>query len=89
MVKASTSDHSIPFAYPALFRSIVGALQYLTITRPDLAFSVIQAYQHMHAPSVSDFAAVKSLLQYLQGTLDHGLVNQPSSFQLATFSDSD
>lgn len=77
------------FAYPALFRRIVGALQYLTITRPDLAFAVNQACQHMHSPTVGDFASVKRLLRYLKGTIDHGLVFQPSSFILQAFSDSD
>lgn len=38
VIKTSASaSGSAPFAYPALFRSIVGDLQYLTITRPDLA----------------------------------------------------
>jgi hypothetical protein len=32
------------------YRSIVGALQYLTITRPDLAFAVQQACLYMHDP---------------------------------------
>lgn len=89
VVKTSSTDCSTPFAYPALFRSIVGALQYLTITRPDIAFSVNQACQHMHAPTVSDFASVKRLLRYLKGTFDHGLVYQPSSFVLTAFFDSD
>ncbi|XP_058209850.1 uncharacterized mitochondrial protein AtMg00810-like [Rhododendron vialii] len=91
MVKASVlpSDSSAPFAFPALFRSIVGALQYLTITRPGIAFSVNQACQHMHAPTVANFAAVKRLLRYLKGTLEHGLVYQPSFFALNAYSDSD
>lgn len=42
----------------------------------------------MHAPTVSDFASVKRLFRYLKGTLDHGLVYQPSSFVLTAFSDS-
>ena len=34
----------------ALYRSIVGALQYLTLTRPDLQYAVHQVCLHMHAP---------------------------------------
>jgi hypothetical protein len=32
------------------YRSLAGALQYLTVTRPDLAFAVQQACLHMHDP---------------------------------------
>lgn len=85
----SPINASAPFASPTLCRSIVGALQYLTITRPDLAFSINQACQHMHAPTMGHFATVKRLLCYLKSTLDHGLIFQPSSFLLQAFSDSD
>lgn len=62
VIKPNPSSVSFaPFSSPVLFRSIVGALQYLTITHPDLAFAVNQACQHMHSPTVGDFAAVKRL----------------------------
>ncbi|XP_028098528.1 uncharacterized protein LOC114298197 [Camellia sinensis] len=83
-----SSDSHIPFRQPELYRSIVGALQYLTITRPDLSLSVNQACQHMHAPTVRHFASVKRLLRFIQGTLTHGLTFSPSSFDLQAFSDS-
>ena len=40
--------------YPALYRSIVGALQYLNMTRPDIAFAVNQACRSMHSPQSTD-----------------------------------
>jgi histone deacetylase 1/2 len=41
------------------YRSIVGALQYLTITRPDLAFAVNKACQYLHSPTTEHWTAVK------------------------------
>ena len=35
-------------AYPQLYRSIVGALQYVTITRPKISFSINWVCQYMH-----------------------------------------
>lgn len=35
------------------YRSIVGALQYLTLTRPELAFSVNKVCQFLHVPTTS------------------------------------
>ncbi|XP_028078666.1 uncharacterized protein LOC114280487 [Camellia sinensis] len=81
-----TSD--LPFANPSLYRTLVGSLQYLTITRPDLSLAVNQACQHMHAPTNGDFAAIKRLLRFVQGTLSHGLTYTPSTFDLHVFSDS-
>jgi Reverse transcriptase (RNA-dependent DNA polymerase) len=40
------------FDDPQLYRSIVGALQYVTITRPEISFAVNQVSQFMHTPIV-------------------------------------
>ena len=67
--KASVSNLSAaPFEDTALYRSIVGALQYLTLTIPDLAFTVNQACQHMHQPTAIHFTVLKRILRYLKGT---------------------
>ncbi|XP_019155792.1 PREDICTED: uncharacterized protein LOC109152546 [Ipomoea nil] len=72
------------------YRRIVGALQYLTITRPDLAFSVNRLCQHMHSPTTEHWGLVKRVLRYIKGTLDYGLQLTPSSTSgIHAFSDSD
>ncbi|XP_028110014.1 uncharacterized protein LOC114308604 [Camellia sinensis] len=88
-VKPGLPRHSDePFANPPMYRSIVEALQYLTITRPDISFAVNQLYQHMHNPTVGHYAAVKRLLRFNKGTISHGLTYTPSSFDLHAYSDS-
>lgn len=41
------------FEDPHLFQSIVGALQYATLTRPDLSFAVNKVSQFMHSPTLN------------------------------------
>ena len=60
-------------ADPTDYRSMVGALQYLTMTRPDIAYDVHMVSQFMHAPRTSHLHAVKRIFRYLQGTPDLGL----------------
>ncbi|XP_042983338.1 uncharacterized mitochondrial protein AtMg00810-like [Carya illinoinensis] len=75
---------------PSLYRSVVGSLQYLLFSRPDLAFSVNQVCLFMHAPRVSHWQAMKCILRFLEQTLNYGLLITPSpSPQLAAFSDTD
>jgi hypothetical protein len=74
---------------PTSYRQVVGALQYCTLTRPEIAYSVNQLCQHMHAPSSTHWIATKQVLRYLQGTTDHGLYYTKSPLQLNAFCDSD
>lgn len=64
-----------------LYRSIVGALQYATLTRSKIAYSVNKVCQFMHSPTVIHWQAVKRIIRYLKGTFDHGLVFK-RSFEL-------
>jgi hypothetical protein len=59
------------------YRSIVGALQYITLTRPDLSFSVNKVCQFLHAPTTLHWIAVKRILWYLCGSLKLGITFTP------------
>nr|GEV57772.1 putative reverse transcriptase domain-containing protein [Tanacetum cinerariifolium] len=61
------------FLDPTHYRSLAGALQYLTFTRPDISYAVQKICLHMHASYDSHMHALKRILRYLQGTLDYGL----------------
>jgi hypothetical protein len=74
---------------PTTYRQVVGALQYCTLTRPEIAYSVNQLCQHMHAPSSTHWITAKRVLRYLNGTIDHGLHYTKSNLQLNAFCDSD
>ena len=51
------------------YRSIVGGLQYLTLTRPDLSFAVNKVCQFLHAPTSQHWTTVKRILRYVKCTL--------------------
>jgi Reverse transcriptase (RNA-dependent DNA polymerase) len=63
----------------SLYRSVVGALQYVTITCPEISFAVNRMSQFMQSPTSCHWAAVKRILRYLKGTINYGLFIQPSS----------
>jgi hypothetical protein len=65
-------------------------LQYLTFTRPDIAYAVQQVCLHMHDPRDSHLTAMKRILRYLRGTPDYGLLLCRSrSTDLAVYTDAD
>jgi histone deacetylase 1/2 len=72
------------------YRSLVGGLQYLTITRPDLSYAINRVCQFLHAPRDSHMTDVKRILRYLRHTAQFGLHfrSNPSTV-LAAFSDAD
>lgn len=57
-----------------LYRSVVGALQYVTLTRLEISYSVNNVCQFMHNPKVIHWQLVKWILRYLKGTLNNGLL---------------
>jgi hypothetical protein len=55
------------------YHSLAGALQYLTLTRPDLPYAVQQVCLFMHDPREPHLAMLKLVLRYVKGTLSTGL----------------
>ncbi|PKU80918.1 Retrovirus-related Pol polyprotein from transposon TNT 1-94 [Dendrobium catenatum] len=74
---------------PVMYRRITGSLQYLTLTRPDISFSVNLLSQHMHQPQPNHVFLLKRLLRYIQGTLHYGIPIHKSNFRLSAYSDAD
>jgi len=54
-----------PVFDPLDFRSLAGALQYLTFTRLDIAYAVQQVCLHMHDPREPHLTALKRILRYV------------------------
>ncbi|KAK2979414.1 hypothetical protein RJ640_029963 [Escallonia rubra] len=72
------------------FRQLVGSLIYLTITRPDIAYSVGVVSQFMDKPQIPHLNVAKKILRYVEGTLEYGLRYKKSdSFLLSGFIDTD
>ncbi|XP_019157723.1 PREDICTED: uncharacterized protein LOC109154370 [Ipomoea nil] len=84
------SPSTDPYENPTQYRRLAGALQYLTITRPDLSYAVNRICQFMHAPTDEHWDMLKWVLRYVKGTLTYGLrlTASPSS-DVHAYSDSD
>ena len=62
-----------PVSDPTLYRSLAGALQYLTFTCLDISGAFQQVCLFMHAPRQPHLIALKRILRYIHGTMDLGL----------------
>ena len=72
------------------FRRLVGKLNYLTVTRLDIAhpFSIIS--QYMSSPIVDHWVAVEQILCYLKGALGRGILySNHGHNRLECFTESD
>ncbi|WVZ96850.1 hypothetical protein U9M48_042433 [Paspalum notatum var. saurae] len=85
-----SEDAGAPVADPTAYRSLAGALQYPTFTRPDITYAIQQVCLHMHDPQEPHLTALKRLLRYLRDTVDHGLLlHRSSSTELVVYTDTD
>ncbi|XP_019451840.1 PREDICTED: uncharacterized protein LOC109353939 [Lupinus angustifolius] len=60
-----TSSDGVPLSEPTLYRTLVGSLVYLTITRPDIAYAVHIVSQFVSSPTTVHWAVVLRILRYL------------------------
>lgn len=75
---------------PTYYRSLVGALQYLTLTRPEIAHSVHEVCKFMGTPRSTHLQAAKRILWYVKGSIGASLLFRPSpSNCLTVYVDSD
>ena len=56
------------------YRRLVGKLNYLTVTRPDITHSFSVVSQYMSSPIVDNWAAVEHILCYLKGASGLGIL---------------
>ena len=84
------ADMNTPFVDETLYRQLVGSLNYLTLTRPDIAYSVGLVSRFMSKPQQTHFKVAKRILRYIKGTINMGLFfDVNSAFILQGYTNSD
>ncbi|KAI7951918.1 hypothetical protein MJO28_007602 [Puccinia striiformis f. sp. tritici] len=74
LVKASKAERIALLESGKNYRSLVGALNYLSVTtRPDITFAVSTLSQHLNRPGTLHWEAGIQVFRYLKGTRDIGL----------------
>lgn len=71
---ALSSTSPSPLSDLTQYCAVVGSLQYLSLTPPDISFAVNKMSQFMHQSSTEHWVLVKRILWYLCGTLDEELL---------------
>lgn len=80
----SLTSSGTPLSAPTMYRSLVEALHYLTITRPDIFYDVNMVSQFLQHPTYGHLLAVKRILRYIKGTLHFGLLFSRSTTSTIT-----
>nr|GFB08333.1 copia protein [Tanacetum cinerariifolium] len=72
------------------YHSMIGALMYLTSSRPDIVHSTCLCARYQAKPTEKHLKEVKRIFRYLWGTVNTGLwYTKDSGFELTGFSDAD
>lgn len=74
--KSNLSKYSdTPLPNGSEYRSIMGSLQYLSLTWPDIVYAVNKVCQFMHCPTTDHSVAVKRIIRYLKHTIQYGFLD--------------
>ncbi|GJQ92795.1 retrovirus-related pol polyprotein from transposon TNT 1-94 [Tanacetum coccineum] len=72
------------------YHSMVGALMYLTASRPDIVHATCYCARYQAKPTEKHLTAVKRIFRYLKDSINMGLwYPKDTGFELTAFSDSD
>uniref|UniRef100_A0A803LRV9 Uncharacterized protein n=1 Tax=Chenopodium quinoa TaxID=63459 RepID=A0A803LRV9_CHEQI len=85
-----THNTGTPLTQPEKYQRLIRKLIYLTITRPDIAFTVHTLSQFMHSPTYVHYQAAIRVLRYFSGSRSQGiLLAADSAVELKAYCDSD
>nr|GEW04446.1 uncharacterized mitochondrial protein AtMg00810-like [Tanacetum cinerariifolium] len=72
------------------YHSMIGALMYLTSSRPDIVHATCLCARYQAKPTEKHIKEVKRIFRYIRGTINTGLwYSKDSGFELTGFSDAD
>ena len=72
------------------YRSLIGGMQYLSLTRHDVSYAMNKLARYMHSLRQTHWTAAKWLLRYLKHTVTYGLyLHRHRQLTLPAYSDSD
>ena len=78
------------FKDPERYRRLVGKLNYLMVSRPDIACSVSVLSQYMSSPTVNHWAVVEHILRYLKEVPGRGILYKKHGYtRIECFSEAD
>ena len=86
----SMTQEGVLLSEPDKYRKLIGKLIYLTITRPDITYTVQVLSQYMQSPSEAHMNAAMRVLRYLKQSPGQGiLLSSKSAPTLTAYCDSD
>nr|GEW98810.1 copia protein [Tanacetum cinerariifolium] len=89
-VRSSENINQAGLYFNVFRRSRVGALMYLTASRPDIMHATCYCARYQAQPTEKHLTAVKRIFRYLKDTIHMGLwYPKDTGFELTAFSDSD
>nr|GEX11650.1 hypothetical protein [Tanacetum cinerariifolium] len=72
------------------YRSMIGSLMYVTLSKPDIMFATCMCARYQANPNEHHVSAVKRIFRYLKETINLGLWHpKDSGFDLTAYSDAD